>query len=265
MTGELLTALDARLPLVAVATLVAGFMRGFVGFGAALITIPVLSYAFGPLVAVPSGAVMALPTTLQLLPDAIRHGERAVVVPIAIAAFTAAPLGAWLLVSIDPALMKIVISSLVISMVAMLARGWTLAGPASVGVLVAAGGAGGLVQGAAGIGGPPVVAVVLSRPGPAVQQRGNVLAVMTVISLPALVPLWYHGLFTREAVLIGATLVPLSLISTWVGSRYFSTGGQRHFRRAALGVLAVVGVATFVEAVHDYLARDTDAAPVAVA
>ena len=38
-------ALDARFAAVCLAALIGGFMRGFVGFGAALVTIPVLSLA----------------------------------------------------------------------------------------------------------------------------------------------------------------------------------------------------------------------------
>lgn len=47
---ESLTAivLDERLLLIAVAVALAGFLRGFIGFGAALVSIPVISLVFGP-------------------------------------------------------------------------------------------------------------------------------------------------------------------------------------------------------------------------
>ena len=71
----------------------------------------------------------------------------------------------------------------------------TLRGRIGTGKLIAAGLAGGLVQGAAGVGGPPVVAVTLSRPGDAAQQRANVLALMTASRYRRLLPLLYYGLF----------------------------------------------------------------------
>jgi len=92
------------------------------------------------------------------------------------------------LVSTDPAIMIVAISTLVLLMVAFLASGWRLRGRIGIGKLTAAGIAGGLIQGAAGVGGPPVVAVALSRPGEASQQRANVLALMTAVSLSSILP-----------------------------------------------------------------------------
>ncbi len=245
---------DAWLGLVAAAVLLAGFLRGFVGFGAALISVPVLSLILGPHAAIAVSNVMGLPAVVQLLPEAIRRAERPVVLPICLAIFLATPVGTWLLVIADPAVMKIAISGVVLVMVAILASGWRLKGDVGTAKLLTAGLVGGLVQGAAGVGGPPVVAVALSRPGPAVQQRANVLALMTAISLSSILPLLYYGLFTRQTVIVGLLLVPLYSGATALGSRYFALGGQAYYRRAALAVLAVIAVATLAGSVWSYLA-----------
>ena len=245
--------LDGRLMVAIAAVLVGGFLRGFVGFGAALVIVPVLSLAYGPLVAIPALTVIGIPTLVQLLPDAIRYSERRVVVPMSTAILLSAPLGTWVLVSVAPALMKMVISALVIGLVGMLARGWKLDGDVGRPVLILAGAAGGLVQGVAGVGGPPVVAIALSRPGSPTEQRGNVLALMTAISLASLAPLSFFGLFTREAVVLGLVLLPVYGAAILVGSRYFSGGGKRHFRHAAIGLLLVIGVITFVIALTNYV------------
>lgn len=252
MLGDLGVPLDGWLALVCAAVFVGGFMRGFVGFGAALVIVPVVSLVYGPRVAVASLTVMGIPTLFQLLPDAIRLSEKPLVLPMATAILLFAPLGTWLLVIANPALMKIVISVLVIAMVAMLARGWRLDADVGRPLLISAGATAGLIQGVAGIGGPPVVAVALSRPGPAAQQRGNVLALMTAVSISTLLPQLYFGLFTRQAIVTGLILLPVYGISILVGSRYFLRGGERHFRTAALGMLAAIAVATLVAAVRDY-------------
>ncbi len=246
--------LDARLVAVCIATFIGGFMRGFVGFGAALVTIPVLSLAYEPRLAVAAMSVVGIPTLLQLLPDAIRTSERPIVVPISLAILLSTPLGTWILVSVSPALMKVVISALVVIMVAMLMRGWRLEQEVGRPILVGAGIAGGLIQGTAGVGGPPVVAVILSRPGTPTQQRGNVLALMTAVSLSSLLPLLYFGLFTRQAIMTGLLLLPIYGGSILLGSRYFAYGGARHYRHAAMATLALIGVATLIASLRDYLA-----------
>ncbi len=122
-----------------------------------------------------------------------------------------------------------------------------------MGKLILAGVAGGLVQGIAGVGGPPVVAVALSRPGEASQQRANVLALMTAVALSSILPMLYHGLFTRQTVVIGLLLIPLYSAATALGARYFALGGQRHYRRTALATLAAVGIASLIASLRNYV------------
>ena len=253
MSKLLAVPIDGRLAVVFIVVMVAGLLRGFVGFGAALISVPVFSLVLGPHAAIAVNNVMGLPAVFLLLPEAVRRAERAVVLPICTAIFAAAPIGTWALVSIDPAIMSVAISTLVLIMVAFLASGWRLRGRIGIGKLVAAGVAGGFVQGVAGVGGPPVVAVALSRPGDASQQRANVLALMTAVSLSSILPLLYHGLFTRQTVIIGLVLIPFYSAATALGARYFTLGGQRHYRRAALATLATIGMATLVASLRNYL------------
>jgi uncharacterized protein len=254
LVSELLgVPIDARLVVVLIAVAIAGLLRGFVGFGAALITVPVFSLVLGPHAAIAINNVMGLPAVFQLLPEAIRRAERPFVLPICLATFVATPIGTWALVVAEPALMTVAISVLVLLMVALLASGWRLRGQIGMGKLIAAGLAGGLVQGVAGVGGPPVVAVALSRPGEASQQRANVLAMMTAVSLSSILPLLYYGLFTRQTVIIGLVLIPLYSAATALGARYFALGGQRHYRRAALATLVTIAVATLIASLRAYL------------
>lgn len=247
--------IDAHFALMTAAVLLAGFLRGFIGFGAALIIVPVLSLVLGPQIAIAVLTVMGFPSTIQLLPDAWRHSERAIIAPMAFAVFLATPIGTWVLVSVDPNLMKIVISAAVVLMVAFLAKGWRLDEKVGRPILLLAGTVGGLVQGAAGIGGPPVVAVALSRAGPPEQQRGNVLAVIAAMVFATIPPLFYFNLFTPQSVAYGLVLLLPYSISTWVGSRYFTGGGRQHFRNVALIVLAIIGLSTLVAAVWNALGQ----------
>lgn len=245
--------LDWRLAVIAAAVFAGGFLRGFVGFGAALIAMPILSNVFGPQLAVAISTVMGLPVLFQMLPDAIAYSERHIVLPICVALFLAAPLGSSILITADPGLMKIVIAALVVAMVAFLATGWKMKASAGWQALVMAGIASGLIQGSAGMGGPPVVAVALSRPNEDPRmQRANVLALTTAVALSSLPPLLYYGLITRRAIFLGLLMVPIYSGATALGNRHFSLGGARYFRKAALIVLGVVGTVSLAFALRDY-------------
>jgi uncharacterized protein len=239
--------------VVAIIVFVGGLMRGFVGFGGAMVTVPALALAFGPLVAVPAAAIFGIPACIQLLPTAWRESERPIVVPICIAVMIFSPVGTYFLVTLDPHLTKMAIGALVVAMTLMLAGGWRIKGAVPRAALMGAGAVGGLVQGVAGIGGPPVVAIALSREGSPRQQRANVIGVMTAIGLSALLPIWWFGLFTTDVLIIGGVLVPVYSGATWLGSRQFLHGGERYFRVVALVLLGCVGTVTLVIAARDYL------------
>ncbi len=244
----------AALALAGVTMLAAGFLRGFTGFGASMLIVMVLSVLFGPLAAVPIANLTGVPVTLQLLPTAIRESDRSFVLPFFVTSLIAAPLGTLLLVTLDPALMKIGISVFVLAMLALLYRGWALSQTVNPGVLVGFGLGAGFVQGAAGVGGPPAVVVALARPGTPQSQRGNVIGAVSALALASLIPLWYHGLFTREVLTMSLLLVPLYMGSAWLGARYFAGKGGKHYRNAAMLALAVIGVITLGVAVRDFLA-----------
>src|SRR5215472_14543285 len=125
--------IDARLAIVLIAVTIAGLLRGFVGFGAALISVPVFSLVLGPHAAIAINNVMGMPAVFQLLPEAVRRAERGFVLPICAAIFAAAPIGTWALVSADPRVMTVAISTLVLFMVAFLASGWRLGGRIGIG------------------------------------------------------------------------------------------------------------------------------------
>ncbi len=252
MSDLLGATVDARWLLVGVTVFAAGFMRGFIGFGAALVSVPIMSLVIGPQVAVAVVNLMGVPALMQLLPEAVRGSEHRFVGPMCLTAFFVTPIGTWLLVAADPAVMKIAISVLVLVMVGFLGAGWMPKKEVPRAGLMTAGVVSGLIQGIAGMGGPPVVGLALSRPGTPQQQRANVLALMSGVSLSSVLPMYFFGLFTQQALLLSLALFPLYSGATWLGSRHFHRGGAAYYRRAALTILACVGVGALLSALRGY-------------
>ena len=243
----------AAFVLAVVAMLAAGFLRGFVGFGASMLIVMVLSLVLGPVAAVPIANLVGVPATVQLLPGAFREGDRSFILPFFVTSLIAAPIGTLVLITLDAALMNIAIALFVLAMLALLYRGWKLPTSVNPGIMVGFGLGAGFVQGAGGVGGPPAVVVALARPGTAQSQRGNVIGAVSALSLASLFPFWYHGLFTGEVLLLSLLFIPIYSGMTWVGARYFAGKGGRHYRNAAMLALAVVGLVTLCVAIRDYL------------
>ena len=243
----------ADLALIVGATIIGGFLRGFVGFGGALALVPALALALGPRVAVAVASFVGLPAVVQLLPQAVRHADRRRIGPVAVAILCGAPLGSLILTRVDPRLMTAAIGILVMLMALATWRAPSRRLAESAWLNIVAGGVSGMLQGAAGIGGPPSVAVRMAQGGEPRQLRADVLAVTAAIALAGAASHWWFGLLTLEAGGIALLLLPFFVGFTWVGSRFFHRGGDRHFRVAALSVLLVIGLAAVAGSVKPLL------------
>ena len=238
--------------LIGSGILLAGIVRGFVGFGASLIIVMTASVILGPRSAVAIATLSGLPSMLQLLPIAIKKADRGFVIPFGLAAMIAAPFGTWLLVSIEPIFMKIGISVTVMCMVLMLYKDVKISAHSNKKFLISVGIGAGLIQGSAGIGGPPAVAVALSKPGTTEEQRANVIGAVTALGICGIIPLWYHNLFTIQVIATSVVFFPIYVASTWVGTRFFVKYGQSYFRNFSLIVLTIISLATLIIAISNY-------------
>lgn len=245
--GTLIT-IDLRFAVLIVAVVVGGIVRGFTGFGSALIVIPALTVVFDPLQAVVMHSIMEIPVILGLAPTAIRGADRRVVVPMILILVITTPIGAAVLSTINVDLLKIVISVAVLGMVAMLAmqrQVFALIGQR--GTLMGAA-AGGVIQGATGVGGPPIVTTLMARgDGPDV-SRANVIAVMSSVIAISIVSFAAFGLITRETLVTGGLAGPVCLLATLAGMYAFRVFGGRHHRRITLVVLALTALETLLVA-----------------
>ena len=248
MIADLLADLPA-LPLLTLAVsavLLGGVLRGFVGFGGALIIIPVLATIFTPSEAVAMHLMMEIPGTLQLLPVAWRQSDKQAVSPTLMAIIIGTPLGAYLLANLDPQPMRIGISLMVLIIVGLLARDWRYPGHIGRGIMAGAGIVGGFTQGSTGMGSPPMVVVLMSRTDGNDTTRGNVLAVATGLIVVAVPMQWAYGLLTAKSVFFGLLAGPAYVLATYMGSRFYAYRGDRIYRNAVLVLLAAIAVYTLI-------------------
>ena len=247
LSGHSIGALAAT----AAAVMLAGFLRGFVGFGGAIAIVLVMSAAYDPMIAIPVASLVGVPSTFQLLPSIIRDSDRKFVVGFSLAAVATAPLGGFVLVALDPASMKIILSVFVLVMVVPLYMEWRPPAGALAGLpgVLLTGVISGAIQGSASMGGPPAVVAALARPGQPSEQRANVMGAIATLNFCAVPPFYLLGLYTPTVVVLCAVVVPLYMLATLIGARYFTRIGHTYFRTIALLVLALLGVGTLVLAV----------------
>jgi uncharacterized membrane protein YfcA len=242
----MIEALGAALPAwqtwaAALATAVAGLMRGYAGFGTAVLLAPVYSVLWGPRAGVPVMLMLELIVSLQLLPRALPEADRRVILPIGGAAALATPLGAVVLLAADPEVLKRAIGMLVLGFGLLLMSGWRYHGSRPMPLNLAVGAVSGLMKGATGMGGPPVILYLLAGKEEAKRHRANLILFFALIAaVSVIVPLW-AGLIDATTLARLVVMLPVLILCVRVGARLFGVVPERFYKGFALAVLVAAG------------------------
>lgn len=232
---------DWRVLGAAFATAVAGLMRGYAGFGTAILLAPVYSLLWGPLAGVPVMLLLELFVSAQLLPRSWREADRKTILPIGLAACAATPVGAWVLVSADPETLRRAIGAMVLVFGLLLLSPYRYHGPRPMPLNLAVGVTSGLLKGSTGMSGPPVILYLLSGPDEARRHRANLILFFGLIALVSVVMPVVLGLITVAVLAKLAVMLPVMLVCVRVGARLFRVVPERFYRPFALVCLVTVG------------------------
>ena len=224
----------------------AGLMRGFTGFGSAMLMVPVYSLLYGPVQAVATVLLLETAVTLQLLPGALPRTRWREIGPLALAALAGAPLGGYIILHSDADIMRRVIAGVVLVFSLVMLGGWRYRGPRGSAATLAAGLTSGMMTTAVGMGGPPVLLYLLSGGDVAAQNRANVITYFAIIGSAALGVFLVAGTIGAETVWRALLLAPAFLLAALAGSRVFRRSGEVLYRRVALYFLLAVGLGTLI-------------------
>jgi uncharacterized membrane protein YfcA len=225
-----------------VAALVAGAVRGFSGFGSALVLTPSLSALYGPATAVPISLLMELALAVPFVPPAAKLVDWQRIGALSLAALAAVPVGAWILLTVDPQPMRWAITAIVLLAVALLAFGWRYSGRPNLLATVATGAASGVLNGATGMAGPPIIFYYLSGSDPAGRIRASFIVFFAWVDILAILSFWFGSALTAAIFGMAVALAVPYLGAAWVGARMFRKADERFYRRVALAILTAIAV-----------------------
>jgi len=158
----------------------------------------------------------------------------------------ATPIGVHLLANIPAAPMRLSISILVLVSAILLLCGWAWKRMPGRPLILTTGVAGGILNGAAAIGGPPVILFYLSSPAGVTVSRASIIAYFLGIDVMALTMASIQGLTTSKTLLLTAVcLLPLYFGITF-GSRLFIKTNKESFRDHVLILLIILSIAGLI-------------------
>jgi uncharacterized membrane protein YfcA len=177
----------------------------------------------------------------------LRHVVRwHVIGPIIAAACVTVPLGTYVLVSVDPQVMRRVIAAVVVVFSLLLLRGWRYSGEQRLRTGLGLGAVSGTMLGATTLGGPPVILYLLAGPDPVDVTRANLTYFLGAICVAGLVMLWLAGVLDRRSLVLAAILTPGYYLGMVGGTRLFSRFNETRFRQFTLLLMLVVSAGILV-------------------
>ena len=223
-----------------------GIIRGYTGFGTGLVMAPLLTLLWGPVEAVATTVALGTISTVQLTRSALPHVKWRVVIPLIIGALTIAPIGTYLLLIVDPHVIKRVIAGTVMFLALIMLFGWKYSGPRGLKSSLIAGGISGFFNGIAAIGGGMMALYLMSLPDKMTTQRANIVIGAGALPLIVFLSLAVSGAVTEKVLLNAATLAVPAVLSVWAGSRLFSFLPEKAFRLTVLWTLIIISGAMLV-------------------
>ena len=241
-----LTLITVENAAIVAVIVVGGFVRGYTGFGSGLVMTPLLTLFWGPVEAVATTVGIGAVASVQVIPGGARQCDWRTMAPMSLAAVLFVPVGTFILVSLDPEIVKNIIAAIVLFLTTISLRGWTYRGPAGPIPAFLAGSIGASVNGIAAIGGPANVMYLMSLPNNAERHRANITIITSVMGWLVLVYMVVAGAVSQETVIKVALLFLPSMCGVWAGSKMFALLPGRVFRMIILWMLVAVSVAILV-------------------
>ena len=245
MLAELWAVVQSDWPLLALssgAVFLAAIVRGFSGFGFSLLSITAISLILPVAQIVPSIFLLEIAASINLIPGIWREIHWRSLTWLMVGYVIGLPVGGYALIHAPEAPAQIVLGMFVIGTAILMLRGFHLertpGAPASTGTGVASG----VLNGAFGIGGPPVVLFYFSTPGAAAIGRASIIFFFLFTDLLGVGYFATQGIVTAQSFVQAALWLPALLIGVWIGAHGFRHMDQDAFRRWVLVILIALAL-----------------------
>lgn len=230
----------------AVVIAAASFVQGLAGFGIGLVSLAFLPFLMSPQHAIVLitlyAAVFIVIIFIPLRRDFTLHG----MIELVAGTILATPVGIWLLAELPSDLLKRLIGLVLLLIVALewlglyperlRGRGWGFGAGLAAGVL----------GGAIGTPGPPVILYAAAQDWSPRTVKANIQAFLMINQAVILLGYWWAGLLDREVWRLTWLFAAPAVIGLGAGMLLFNRLDRERFRRVVFAVLLVSGLVLLI-------------------
>ncbi|MBI1737444.1 MAG: sulfite exporter TauE/SafE family protein [Candidatus Rokubacteria bacterium] len=220
----------------------ASFVMGLAGFGIALVALAFLPFVMSPVPAIVLVTLYALVFSVAMIVPLRREIEPVRLTQLLVGSIAGTPLGVWGLATLPLGVINRLIGVVLIVVVAL--EWWRvtphrLTGP---GWGLSAGALAGVMGGAIGTPGPPVILYAAAQGWGPRAMKANLLAFFIVNQAVILAGYWWAELLTRDVLSLSVVLAVPAVAGVAAGVALFNRIDAVRFRQIVFGVLLLSGV-----------------------
>ena len=229
----------------AVAVLGASVVRGYTGFGFAMIVAITLGFIYNQPMITPMVLILDLTASLWLFVRVVRLVDWKSLKYIIIGAIPTLGLGTMALTMIPQRPMRIAISLIILTLCLVLKRAESPIKQQGRLPALGAGLISGFLSGLAALGGPPVVLYYFSSDRPVAQGRASMITFFFLVDIMALASCAMNGLVTPQIVKLGLGMLIPSFIGIWAGNYLFEKfANEKAFKAHVIRLLVITSLAS---------------------
>lgn len=225
--------------------LLAAFIRGYSGFGFAVIAIIALNLILNPVQSVPVVLALDILCSLGLARQAIKQFDRQTFWYLCIGSVFGIPIGLCVLFYVPAIWLKLAISIVILFMLIVIALNWRIQNNHNVKAAVYFGFGSGLATASASIGGPIVLIYMLSSSLSSAAQCSTLILFFLLTEPISLLGDYFVGTIDSSAILwfvkFFLPVLIFVLFGQWVFNRYPVTS-FRNISLPIIGAVAMLGI-----------------------
>ena len=194
------------LELLVFAAVLSGMVRGFSGFGTAMIFLPFAAQVVPPIWAILALIGMDMFGPIPVLRRAAKDADWRDLKLLIITAGLGAPLGVWLLTIISPESYRYIICSISLVLVVLLLSGLRYPGKPTPRAVMGAGALAGTSGGLSGIPGPPIILLYMASAVSVSTVRANIMLFLFAFEFVLIGLYWASGQASFWPFVLGVVL-----------------------------------------------------------
>jgi uncharacterized membrane protein YfcA len=244
--------MPAHTILVLLIVLLATAVRSTFGFGESLLAVPLLAFIMPVRQAAPLAVLLSVTVATVILIQDWKKTHFRSAISLLLATCLGIPLGLLLLAAGDQIIVKIILALLLIAFAVVSLAGlnrWQLHSDHN-GWLLGCGFCAGVLGGAFGMNGPPLVVYGALRRWPAPQFRATLQGYFLPASALCMLGYWRAGLWTRavthDYLIALPVLLPVILLGRWINHRIHP---ERFLKFVYIGLM-LIGIILLVQSTH---------------